>query len=141
MKVCRHTDNLRTTLLLINMVLAHIVPCQANQGLPKELDKLQDVVEKFQRISEANPESRISHTEATLMQCAREVIVKGTSIYEVSLAVESIARGQGAENSKVRIAEWVSTLESIRQDQKHSDSPDIDSTIPSTFSRDKHIPL
>jgi tetratricopeptide (TPR) repeat protein len=122
---------------LADRVLAYIVPYQADQGLPKELDKLQDVVKNFQRLSEANPESRLSHTEATLMQCAREVIVKGTSIYEASLAAESVARGQGAGNSKIRITEWVSALESIRQDQQRSDSPDIDSTIPSTFSRDE----
>jgi ankyrin repeat protein/tetratricopeptide (TPR) repeat protein len=122
---------------LADRVLTHMVPCQADQGLPKELDKLQDVVEKFQRSSEANPESRLSHTEATLIQCAREVIAKGTSIYEASLAVESVARGHGAENSKIRIAEWVSALDSIRRDQQRLDSPDIDFTIPSTVSRDK----
>ncbi|KAF2178147.1 hypothetical protein K469DRAFT_742257 [Zopfia rhizophila CBS 207.26] len=136
-KVCRHTDNLRTTLLLINTVLAHLAPCRADRRLSKELDKLQDMVEKLQRSSEADPQSRPSHTEATLMQCAREVIVNGTTMYEASLAAESVAGGQGAANSNIRVAEWVSTLESIRRDQRCSDPSDMVSKVPSIFSGDE----
>ncbi|ERF70971.1 hypothetical protein EPUS_09042 [Endocarpon pusillum Z07020] len=133
-KVCRHTDNLRTTLLLIHTVLAHIAPCQADQGLAKELDKLQDVVEKLQRSSEANPHSRPSHTEATLLQCTREVIVKGTTVYEASLAAQSITGGRGATNSNIRAVEWMSTLESIRRDERLSDPSDMVSNVSSIFS-------
>jgi len=34
------------------------------------------------------------------MQCAGEVIMKGTTIYEASLAAESVAGGQGAANRR-----------------------------------------
>ncbi|KAF2815680.1 uncharacterized protein BDZ99DRAFT_376297 [Mytilinidion resinicola] len=135
-KVCRHTDNLRTTLLLINTVLAHIAPSRADRGLAKELDKLQDLVEKLQRSSEPNRNSRSFHAEATLLQCARELIAKGTTMYEASLAAESVAGGQGAANSNIRVAEWVSTLEFIRRDQRRSDPSDMASNVPSIFSED-----
>ncbi|KAI9710423.1 MAG: hypothetical protein M1812_007459 [Candelaria pacifica] len=136
-KVGRHTDNLRTTLLLITTVRAHIAPCRADQGLAKELDKLQDVLEKLRRSSEANPQLRPSHTEATLAQCAREVIVEGTTMYEATRAAESVAGGRGAASSITRVAEWVSTLDSIRRDQRLSDPSDMASNVPSIFSGDE----
>jgi tetratricopeptide (TPR) repeat protein len=95
------------------------------------------MVEKLQRSSEANPQSRPSHTEAILMQCAREVIVKGTTMYEASLAAASVAGGQGAANKNIRVAEWVTTLESIRRDQRLSDPSDMVSNVPSIFSGDE----
>lgn len=122
---------------LTRRVRAHIAPCRADRGLAKELGKLQDVVEKVQRSSEANPQSRPSHTKATLMQCAREVIVEGTTMYEGSLAAKSVAGGQGAANSNIRVAGWVSTLDSIRRDQRLSDPSDIVSKVPSVFSGDE----
>lgn len=95
------------------------------------------MVEKLQRSSEANPQSQPSHTEATLMQCAREVIMEGTTMYEGSLAAKSVAGGQEAATSNIRVAEWVSTLDSIRRDQRLSDPSEIVSNIPSVFSGDE----
>jgi ankyrin repeat protein/tetratricopeptide (TPR) repeat protein len=118
-------------------VLAHIAPCRADRELAKELDKLQGTVEKLHRSSKANPQSLLSHTEATLMQCVHEVIAKGTAMYEASLAVESVARGQGTANSNIHVAEWVTTLESIRWDQRRSDPLDMVSNVPSIFSGDE----
>lgn len=71
------------------------------------------------------------------MQCAREVIVKGTTMYEASLAAESVAGGQGAANSNIRVTEWVSTLEFISWDQRRSDPSDMVSNVPSIFSGDE----
>ena len=122
---------------LTRRVRAHLAPCRTDRGLAKELDKLQDVVEKLQRSSEATPESRPSHTEATLMQCAREVIVEGTTMYEASLVAESVAGGQGAANSNIRVAEWMSALDFVCRDQRLSDSSDMVSNVPSVFSRDE----
>ena len=83
------------------------------------------MVKKLQRSSEANPQPRSSHTEATLIQCACEIIVKGTTMYEASLAAESVAGGQRAAIRNTRVAEWLSILESISWDQRHSDPSDI----------------
>lgn len=71
------------------------------------------------------------------MQCAREVIVKGTTMYEANLAAESITGGQGTANTNIRVAEWVNTLESIRWDQRRSDPSDTVSNVPSIFSGDE----
>ena len=95
---------------------------------------MQDMVEKLQRSSEGNAQSQTSHTEATLMQCAHEVIAKGTTMYEASLAAESVAGGQVAANSNIRVTEWMSTLESIRRDQRLSDPSYLVSNFPSIFS-------
>jgi tetratricopeptide (TPR) repeat protein len=95
------------------------------------------MLEKLQRSSEANSQSRPTHAEAILMHRAREVIVKGTTMYEASLAAESVAGGQGAENSNFRVTEWVSILESIRREQQLSDPSDIVSNVPSIISGDE----
>ena len=71
------------------------------------------------------------------MQCAREIIVKGTTMYEASLDAESVAGGQGAANRNVRVAEWVSTLESISWDQRRFDPLDMVSNVPSIVPGDE----
>ena len=71
------------------------------------------------------------------MQCAREVIVKGTTMYEASLAAESVVGGQGAANRNISVAEWVSTLESISWDQRRSNPSDIVSNVSSVYSGDE----
>lgn len=95
------------------------------------LDQLQGSVERLQRSPESTSWSKHSYTEVTLIQCARETIAKATTMYEGSLAVESVARGFGAgDSSSIRVAEWVSTLDSIRRDQASvmvSNSPPISS--------------
>lgn len=91
------------------------------------------MVKKLQRSFEADPKSRPSHTEAILMQCAREVIVQSKTMYEASLAAESVAGGQGVANSNIRVAEWMSTLESIRRNQRCSNPSDMVSKVPSIF--------
>ena len=78
------------------------------------------MIGKLQRLAETNLESRPSYVEATLMRCAHEVIVTGTTMCDANLAAESVPVGQGAANSNIRVAEWVNTLESLRWDQQHS---------------------
>ena len=118
---------------LTSRVLAHIAPCRSNWELAKKLEKLQETFEKLQKSSEANPPA---HTEAALLRCAGEIIMKGTTMYEATLAAESVAGGQGAANKNVGVAEWVNTLESISWDQRHLDPSDLISNIPSIFSGD-----
>ena len=71
------------------------------------------------------------------MQCVREIIVKGRTMYEASLAAESVAEGQGGANRKIHVAEWVSTLESISWEQRRSDPLDMVSNVPSIVSGDE----
>ncbi|KAI9689595.1 MAG: hypothetical protein M1822_010247 [Bathelium mastoideum] len=136
-KVCWHTDNLHTTLLLINMVLARTTPYRANREFSKELDKFQDTARKLQRSSESNPSSRSFHTEATLVRYAREAIRKSATVYEASPAAESVTEGQGATSNNIRVAQWVRALESLRLDQRRSDSSDVASGVPLILSRDE----
>lgn len=118
-------------------LIAHIAPGRADWALAKKLDKLQDMVEKLEKSSKINPQLRNSHTEVTLMQCACDVITKGTTMYEAGQTVESIAGGQRAANQNIRVAEWVGTLESINWDQRRSYPSDSVSNVPSVFSGDK----
>ena len=71
------------------------------------------------------------------MQCAREIILKGTNMYDASSNAEPIAGGQGAANRNIGVAEWVSTLEFISWDQRRSDPSDMVSNVPSIFSGDE----
>ncbi|KAG8525527.1 uncharacterized protein KY384_009171 [Bacidia gigantensis] len=135
--VCRHSDNFRITLLLINTRLEHLTPGRTDRGFARKLDRLQDMAEKLQMSPNTESQSPISHTETTLMMCAREAIAKGTTWYEESLAAESAAGGQGAANTNIRVAEWVSTLESISWDQRRSAPSDMVSNVPSVFSGDE----
>jgi tetratricopeptide (TPR) repeat protein len=112
-------------------VLAYIAPYRGDRELAKELDKLQDMVDKLQRSLEANPQLRLPHTEATLMQCAREAIEKGTTFYEENPAAGSIAGGRRAANGTISVAEWLSSLESIRRDQQRLDPLDTVVNVPS----------
>ena len=72
------------------------------------------------------------------MDCAREVIMKGTNMYETSMA-ESADGGHGAANKNVGVAEWVSTLEFISWDQRRSVPSDMVSAVPSIFSGDEAL--
>ncbi|KAF1839648.1 ankyrin [Decorospora gaudefroyi] len=111
--VHRHTDNLRTTLLLIQTVLAHLAPHRAKQPLYVEVEKLQRMVKKLQRSSQIGPQWRHSHTEATLMQYAQEALVKGTTMQAVNVAMEPVGRISRGANSNAAL-KWLDTLETIR---------------------------
>lgn len=98
------------------------------------------MAEKLEKSSEANMQSRFSHTEATLMQYAREVVGKGRTTYQASQAAESVAGDPRAANSNSGVAEWVSTLESIRRDQRLSNASDMVSNVDSFVSGTKRLP-
>jgi tetratricopeptide (TPR) repeat protein len=116
-------------------VLAHIAPSRSDRSLSQELIKLHDMVEKLQRSADAHPQSRSSHTEAALMQYAREVIANGTSRCTASLTAQSAAGGQGLEGANMRAGGWMSDLGSVRRDQQLSNPPDIDPKITPMLSR------
>jgi hypothetical protein len=98
-------------------VLSHIPPRGADRELTNQLEKLKDIVEKQHKSSEGSPQPRPPHTETSLLECALEIIGKSTTVYEETLAAESVARGQGAASRNMRVAEWISVLESMRRGQ------------------------
>ena len=120
---------------LTSRVFTHIAPSQVDRGLAQKLERLQEMVEKLQRSSKAYLQP--GNTEVTLMQCAREVLVKGTTMFEASMAAQSGAGGPGPATTNTHVAEWVSTLDSIGWDQRHSVTSDIASNVPSIFSGDE----
>jgi tetratricopeptide (TPR) repeat protein len=115
----------------------HTPPYEADRKLLEQVDKLQDMVEKLQKSSKTNPQLQHSYTEAPLMQCTSEVIVKGTTIYEANLVTESVVRDQGTTNQKFPVLEWISTLESIRRDQQRAEPSAMVSEAASFFSEDE----
>jgi tetratricopeptide (TPR) repeat protein len=85
-----------------------------------EMSEIRDLMQKLQQSSATDPHSRLSYIETTLIHYAHDIIVQGTTIHEASLVAESITNHhQSASNSGV--ANWVQSLEAIRQDQKHLD--------------------
>ncbi|KAI4260701.1 MAG: hypothetical protein L6R42_003930 [Xanthoria sp. 1 TBL-2021] len=102
-KVRRHEENLNNTLNLINTL---------------------------QTSSPSDASAVNSNVEATLLQCAHELIVECTALYRSNPAEEYLIESQGAKTSNNRVAEWVSTLESIRRAHRLSDSSNTVSKVP-----------
>ncbi|KAH7110897.1 hypothetical protein B0J11DRAFT_562638 [Dendryphion nanum] len=115
-KVCRQTDNLRTTLLLMNTMFAHLVTGRVDRRFSQVLDKLQDAVERLQRSLESDPHSQPS--ELTLLQCARDLLEKGTTMYKACIATEGTPKNQSTPRTAVRVVDWVTALDSLRRDQQ-----------------------
>ncbi|KAJ9606983.1 hypothetical protein H2200_008994 [Cladophialophora chaetospira] len=136
-KVRSHAGAFHNTLSLIHVVFARIATRRDNREIATELEKLRDMVERLQRSLEDSPQSRMSHTEAFLLQCGRQVIAEGKVVYDTNLDAGSISGGQRAASSNIRVAEWVSTLESIRRDEQLSDTSDMVSNVSSIFSRNE----
>ena len=95
------------------------------------------MIDKIQDSSEAYLKSHPSYIKITLMRCACEAIAKSAVRGETPHAAEATAGCQGVTNSNVRVAEWVGTLESIHQDQRHSNFSDVVSNSPSILSGDE----
>ena len=92
--------------------------------------KLQDTVDfREQQITS------LADSCAALVQCARDVVMSGTDLYESSVAGGSVQGGPGAA-SNIRTAEWVSTLDLLRRDMRASKLSDRESYVPTVFSAD-----
>jgi tetratricopeptide (TPR) repeat protein len=79
------------------------------------------MVKKLQRQSQVGPPWRHSHTEAMLMQYAREVIFKSTitqQAVEPAARSPSVARSSNRANAPV----WMATLEAIQKDRSSKSS-------------------
>ncbi|KAH8731506.1 hypothetical protein GQ44DRAFT_585056, partial [Phaeosphaeriaceae sp. PMI808] len=129
--VGKHTNSLRFTLLLINITLSHHAPDRSQHRILHALNKLQDMMNNLQRSSNKELDSRLSHTETILIQCAHEVVMAGSATYEAALGTDSIARIQSSLPNQSLATEWVNSLDSIRQDLRHLDQPNIAS--PTTY--------
>ena len=85
--------------------MAHLAPGNANRELSQKLDNLQDMIDVLQRSMKGVSRASTLDTDATLVQCAREVITQGSTMYEASLAAPSILGGQGAASNNIRVAQ------------------------------------
>jgi TolA-binding protein len=77
------------------------------------------------RSSEANPQSDI---EATLIQCAQEVVTKGTAMYQSSLGPKPDNGSQETENGRSFVAEWICCLQSLQQEASAQQDITADAT-------------
>ncbi|KAL8923513.1 MAG: hypothetical protein Q9172_003086 [Xanthocarpia lactea] len=129
-KVRRHEENLNNTLILINTILTSNALGRVDGGFDQALHKLQDMFGRLQTSLPSDASAVDSNVEATLVQCARELIVEYTALYRSNPVEEYLIESQGAKTSNIRVAEWVSTLKSIRQHHRLSDSSDAVSKVP-----------
>ncbi|KAI2483271.1 hypothetical protein Ptr902_05588 [Pyrenophora tritici-repentis] len=129
--VRRHSDNLRTTLLLIQTVLAHFVPSGVERTLRDDVAELVQMVKKLQRLSQTGPPWRHTQTEATLMQYAQEVIVKGTAAKEQSMVPDPMAGASTGEITETSDPPWTEVIVAIQKEQKEPESKDaIPKSVP-----------
>ncbi|CAN9115769.1 unnamed protein product [Alternaria alternata] len=130
--VRRHSDNLRTTLLLVHTVLAHLVSVRPERPPASDVVELQHMVTKLQRSSRIGPTWRYSHTEATLMQYAQEVIVKEMKICERNPTVNRTVQALHIESNDDRVPQWAKAIQAIREDQQESR---VSSVVPAISSK------
>jgi ankyrin repeat protein/tetratricopeptide (TPR) repeat protein len=99
-------------------MIIYLVPGQAERQLLNELNEVQDMMHKLQRSSRTDTQSRLSQIEIALMNYAHEIIVRGTRMYEASPTLEFNTHSQDLPTSNGYVAEWVTSLDSVRQDQQ-----------------------
>ena len=75
--------------------MKYIAPRRTDQDLASKLKVLQEIVEKAQIPSPTSSTPQVSQIETTLAQCAREVVLKGTEMYETNAADDVVGAGQG----------------------------------------------
>jgi ankyrin repeat protein len=98
-----------------------LVPGRVDQRLSVALEKLQDMLNRNGSSAEVGGFSR---SDAILTKHAREVLVRGQTLYEAKASTpDALDRGQEASN--VCVAEWVCALELIRQEQESSKASDM----------------
>ncbi|KAF1846093.1 uncharacterized protein K460DRAFT_338998 [Cucurbitaria berberidis CBS 394.84] len=137
--ICRHTDSLRITLLLIKTKLRNPESSRADRRLSQALEKLQYMLKKLQTSFEASPQSRPSQIEARLMQYAREVIIEGTTTNETRSAAKSIAGSQGATSDSIGIAEWPHNQGSAHQSQQRWNPQDMEAKTHSMYPAQRTV--
>lgn len=100
-------------------------PLQAGPEFAGKLDDLRVIVERLQSSTDNTARPVHPRTEAVLVQCAREVMWKEKAMHQSGLALRNVAGGPGVTTSNLRVAEWVSTLESLRRDQQPPSSLNV----------------
>jgi tetratricopeptide (TPR) repeat protein len=83
-----------------------------------EMSKIQDTMQKLQRSVANDPHSRLAHIETNLLQHAHKFVIQGTTVYEPSVLAEPTANYHLPVGDS-HVVNWVRSLETIRQDQKH----------------------
>lgn len=81
------------------------------------------MVDRMEKLTQDDPRFRLSQTESALLQCAHEVIAKGTATHFASSATDSATDGQEAEINSTHAVPWWDALESLRADQQNLSNP------------------
>lgn len=115
--------------------VAHLAPGYANHELRTKLDALRDMTQNLQRILEQIKQQGAStETGAALVDCAKDVMTSGNTLYEASVAEASVYGGLTGADSNVRVAAWVGTLESLNREALASELSDRNSYASTVFS-------
>ena len=94
-------------------ITSHVSPRRVDNQLYKKLERIDAMIGVLHRSSEANPQSDI---EATLIQCAQEVVTKGTAIYQSSLKPRIHIGTQKTDQQPSFVAGWICCLQSLRKE-------------------------
>lgn len=110
------------------------MPRRANRELARELDKLQDTIDKLRVSLDVRSITPLTQSEATLLQSAHDTIMKGTAMYESRHTAASVADSQDTTQSNTRVAAWVGTLDSMRRERRSEVLSEGFTTTSSVFS-------
>jgi tetratricopeptide (TPR) repeat protein len=102
-----------------------------------EMSKIQDTMQKLQRSVATDPHSRLAHIETNLLQHAQELIVQGTTIYEPSVLTDPTTNHHLPVGDS-HVVNWVRSLETIRQDQKHLSASRAPPQLLATLPEEEH---
>ncbi|KAH7073058.1 hypothetical protein BKA63DRAFT_56665 [Paraphoma chrysanthemicola] len=125
----RHAESLSVALQLIITINAHFSHHKAQGHLLGDLSKLQKMVDSI-RISMR--QTKLSQTNDSLLECAHEVIQRGTVMYEAGFAADSNAEILQETHNIASTRSWIDILKVIRSDQHNIIPPDdyFDSNSP-----------
>ncbi|OQO13504.1 hypothetical protein B0A48_01733 [Cryoendolithus antarcticus] len=125
-----HSQSLQTVLQVINIRVAHLAPSYANQELRPRLDGLSEQITMLQStVNQLKQQGASVDVTDALVTCAQDAMSSGTTLYEASVADGSIYCGRSGEDTNLRVAAWVGTLESLHEAKSSSDDQSYALTV------------
>ncbi|KAF2649635.1 hypothetical protein K491DRAFT_610373 [Lophiostoma macrostomum CBS 122681] len=140
-KVRMHAVNLKLTLLLIDIIRKYIEPDRVDEQLPRQLRALQDCMEKLRSTTAVDLTTQPARSELLLMQHGSEVIAKATNLQRNHLSGRSLTEDPNFANINVRVAEWLRSLDAIRNDNREQEQNTGASSLPHEYEDDLNMDL